>query len=580
MAVEIVMPRVDMDMASGRMGRWHAPEGAHVDKGQTLFEIETDKAAMEVDAPASGVLRFVAASEGDVLPVGACIGWIVAEGETFVPPSATAGAPAPSPHSLSRDGRPSARGRAASPPATPSPPGRRWRDSPSRDGRPIGRPMAPDEGERPRATPAARRIARERGLRLESMNGSGPRGRVQARDVEARAAGPLPKSNVHRLWLARGAGAPIVFLHGFGADLNGWRPVHRLLPETRPALAIDLPGHGLTPLGDDASFEALVEAARAALADEGIIAAHLVGHSLGGAVAAALAQTPGVEALSLMLIAPAGLGEDANAAFFEGFLVADTEAALTPWLNMLAVDPAALGSALARTTLRQRQEWPLVADQRRLARAIFASGRQTIDVRGLVAAVEAPTKIVVGLEDRITPAHHADGLERSHRAAPLPPHRPHAPSRSAPRGGEADRGAGQGGRRLRRTTSTGLPSFSSFGGATPPHRGSHERPRRHNNLPRPRQALAFARNSLFAAIRRGSLFALELRNAAAKAFLDFHSYLAALVSLRAVAASVTSVVGLSSLIAPAIAASLCAPPAASTRTGAARTASSGTDITR
>src|ERR1700677_3190664 len=81
------MPRVDMDMSSGRMGRWHAAEGAHVVKGATLFEIETDKAAMEVDAPASGVLKFVAASEGDVLPVGACIGWIVADGENFVPPS-------------------------------------------------------------------------------------------------------------------------------------------------------------------------------------------------------------------------------------------------------------------------------------------------------------------------------------------------------------------------------------------------------------------------------------------------------------------------------------------------------------
>ena len=59
----------------------------HVVKGATLFEIETDKAAMEVDAPASGVLKFVAASEGDVLPVGACIGWIVAEGEDFAPPA-------------------------------------------------------------------------------------------------------------------------------------------------------------------------------------------------------------------------------------------------------------------------------------------------------------------------------------------------------------------------------------------------------------------------------------------------------------------------------------------------------------
>ena len=90
MAVEIVMPRVDMDMTSGRMGRWHAAEGAHVEKGATLFEIETDKAAMEVDAPASGVLKFVAASEGDVLPVGACIGWIVADGESFASPPAKA----------------------------------------------------------------------------------------------------------------------------------------------------------------------------------------------------------------------------------------------------------------------------------------------------------------------------------------------------------------------------------------------------------------------------------------------------------------------------------------------------------
>ena len=383
MAVEIVMPRVDMDMTSGRMGRWHAAEGAHVEKGETLFEIETDKAAMEVDAPASGVLKFVAASEGDVLPVGACIGWIVAESESFAPPPASADAPtlpaAVSSLLVAGGADDAAYARAA-------------------------------VGERPRATPAARRMARERGLRLESVNGSGPRGRVQLRDVEQRGAAQLPTSNVHRLWLARGEGAPIVFLHGFGADLNGWRPVHRLLPETQPALAIDLPGHGLSPLGEEASFEALVEAARAALIEEGVGAAHLVGHSLGGAVATALAHEPGVKALSLMLIAPAGLGEDTNAAFFDGFLQADTEAALTPWLNMLATDPAALGSALARTTLRLRQERPLVAEQRRLAEAILARGRQTIDIRGLLMGPWAPTKIVVGLEDRITPPHHVEGL--------------------------------------------------------------------------------------------------------------------------------------------------------------------------
>jgi pimeloyl-ACP methyl ester carboxylesterase len=422
MAVEIVMPRVDMDMSSGRMGRWHAAEGAHVVKGATLFEIETDKAAMEIDAPASGVLKFVAASEGDVLPVGACIGWIVADGETFVPP-----APAAPPPPLARrrmgvlpnalgQGRDGVGGRTdpgerslVSEPSQIDPPQMTgaWRDPP---------PALPHKGgggspgQRLRATPAARRVARERGLRLEGVRGSGPLGRIQRRDVEGLTAAAPGAANVHRLWLQRGEGAPIVFLHGFGADLNGWRPVHRLLPETRPALAIDLPGHGLSPLGEDASFEALVEAARGALIEEGVSASHIVGHSLGGAVAAALAHKPGLKALSLMLIAPAGLGDEVNAAFFDGYLQADTEAALTPWLHMLVVDRAALGSALARTTLRQRSERPLVAEQTRLAGALFAGGRQTVDIRGHLAALASPTKIVIGLEDRITPGHHAEGL--------------------------------------------------------------------------------------------------------------------------------------------------------------------------
>ena len=77
---------------------------------------------------------------------------------------------------------------------------------------------------------------------------------------------------------------------------------------------------------------------------------------------------------------------------------------------MLVIDPAALGSALARTTLRQRTERPLVAEQGVGSQPCLADGRQTIDVRGHLAAPEAPTKVVFGLEDRITPAHHAEDL--------------------------------------------------------------------------------------------------------------------------------------------------------------------------
>ena len=425
MAHEIVMPRVDMDMTTGRMGAWRAAEGAHVVKGETLFEIETDKAAMEVDAPASGVLRFVAASEGDVLPVGSCIGWIVAEGEDFVPP-------------------------ATSPAAAPATPDRSARSDVERNDA-----VYADAALGLRATPAARRTARERGLRLSDVKGSGPKGRIQARDVDecalfadavADRVGRAPEGvrrdarlstgygarlQVNREWLRRGEGAPIVFIHGLCADLNGWRPLFRLLPETRPALAIDLPGHGLSPLGEEASFDALVDAARSVMIEEGATRAHLVGHSLGGAVAAALSQAPGVKALSLMLIAPAGLGEETNPAFFDGFLQADDEAALTPWLNLLVTDPASLGSALAPATLRQRAELPLVAAQRRLAKALLANGRQTIDVRDCLAAPRMPVKVVFGLEDRITPAHHAEnlsGLVALHRFAKIG-HMPHLEAR-------------------------------------------------------------------------------------------------------------------------------------------------------
>ena len=154
MAVEIVMPRVDMDMSSGRMGRWHAAEGAHVVKGATLFEIETDKAAMEVDAPASGVLKFVAASEGDVLPVGACIGWIVADGETFVPPAGAAACrhrlrpPPATGRSGNRRQRSVAQSERYGPTPLPAAParagyGRRARRAPARDARrPEGRARA------------------------------------------------------------------------------------------------------------------------------------------------------------------------------------------------------------------------------------------------------------------------------------------------------------------------------------------------------------------------------------------------------------------------------------------------------
>ncbi|MGD0641882.1 MAG: acetoin dehydrogenase dihydrolipoyllysine-residue acetyltransferase subunit [Roseiarcus sp.] len=413
MASEVVLPRVDMDMATGKMGRWLVAEGERVREGQLLFEIETDKAAMEVDAPASGVLRAVRAQAGEVLPVGSVIAWIVGEDEAFDPDmQALAGelrallAAAPPRAEASAPGAPA--------PSTPA-------------------------GARGRATPLARRLARERGLDVADIAGSGPNGRVQARDVEfpesVASAGPLAGAaaapRLNREWLQKGENAPLVFLHGFGADLNGWRPLLRHLPAPRPALALDLPGHGRSPLAADASFAALVAAARAALAEEGIEAAHLIGHSLGGAVAGALAAEPRFRALSLMLIAPAGLGPEVNWAFLAGFLRARSEASLTPWMRLLVADPVALGAALVNTTLRQRERGALVEAQTRLVETLFPDGVQAFGVRHLLADPSAPTKIVWGAEDQIIPARQAEGLSgliAVHRFAGVG-HMPHLEAR-------------------------------------------------------------------------------------------------------------------------------------------------------
>ena len=95
MAVEVILPRVDMDMTTGKIAKWFVEEGRTVAKGQALFEIESDKAAMEIEAPAAGVLSGVTGRPGDELPVGTVVGWIVAPGETFAEPkrAATAGVP-------------------------------------------------------------------------------------------------------------------------------------------------------------------------------------------------------------------------------------------------------------------------------------------------------------------------------------------------------------------------------------------------------------------------------------------------------------------------------------------------------
>src|SRR5262245_51054620 len=154
MAVSVVMPALEMAQETGKLVSWKKNEGEAVKKGEMLLEVETDKAVVEIEAGADGVLAGVTAKVGDVVPVGQTIAWLVAPGET--PPAASA---TPAQTGRKMDGVAAA---AAAPAAA----------APAAQGRAGGR-----------ISPKARKIAQEHGVDLSTVVGSGPGGEISADDV-------------------------------------------------------------------------------------------------------------------------------------------------------------------------------------------------------------------------------------------------------------------------------------------------------------------------------------------------------------------------------------------------------------
>ncbi len=157
--------------------------------------------------------------------------------------------------------------------------------------------------------------------------------------------------------LGGGDATPVVLVHGFGADLNGWMFTQPALAETRRAIALDLPGHGgstklLDKAVDAASFAADLDHALAALEIE---RAHLVGHSMGGAIALVFALRQPERAASLTLIASAGLGPEINGEFIGGFVRAQRRREMQEVLSLLVHDPALVSRAMRRASRRARR---------------------------------------------------------------------------------------------------------------------------------------------------------------------------------------------------------------------------------
>jgi pyruvate dehydrogenase E2 component (dihydrolipoamide acetyltransferase) len=214
-------------------------------------------------------------------------------------------------------------------------------------------------------------------------------------------------------YLERGAGpaVPALLIHGFGGDLNSWMFTQPALAEERRVIAIDLPGHGASVkevgAGDAETLAGSVEAALAAL---GVERCHLVGHSLGGALAALVALSGPERAASLSLIAPAGLGREINAAFIDAFRAAGRRREAVEALNLLVHDPGMVSRFMVEEVLRYKRLDGVAAALTAIAAAWFPQGRQALDLGPRILALPVPVQIIWGRADRIVPVAHADQL--------------------------------------------------------------------------------------------------------------------------------------------------------------------------
>jgi pyruvate dehydrogenase E2 component (dihydrolipoamide acetyltransferase) len=170
-ATEVILPRLGQGMESGTIVRWLKSEGEPVEKGEPLFELDTDKVTQEVEAEAAGVLLKIAVAEGEV-PVGQTVAFIGSEGED-VPEVAAA---APTEEEAQKEAQ---------------------REATSSEPEPAQEAAIASGNGRIKASPLARRMARERGIELTGIRGTGPDGRIVAEDVErAEVGGPTAPPSV------------------------------------------------------------------------------------------------------------------------------------------------------------------------------------------------------------------------------------------------------------------------------------------------------------------------------------------------------------------------------------------------
>lgn len=390
---DLPMPRLGETMEEGRVAKWLKQPGERFGRGEAILEIETDKTVAEFPALAPGRLVRILRNEGDMVAVGDPIARI-----EVMRADVSEDAPVAT---------------AAAEPAT---------------AKTIAAAIAPTRARadgRVRATPLARRIARQKGIDIASITGTGRRGRIEKDDVLAAAGGTtaigvaVQTPGVSYAALRRGrmayldsgkvaGGDTVLLLHGFAGDRTTWAAVFSGLKRAgKRVLAPDLPGHGLTEIDAatpvDLSAD-LVEFLDAVGADR----VEIVAHSLGAVAAVNLASGHPGRVRALTLIAPAGLGSEIDDGFVHGMAAASTGGEVAHLLRRISVN----GIELTETALSVLAADMAKGRLRSLADAVSGPSGQKVDSLMAIQKLAPlmPVRVLFGLEDRIVPWKHVLSL--------------------------------------------------------------------------------------------------------------------------------------------------------------------------